>query len=157
MKLVNTVLKVGAVERGVTGSSHTHVPGPWGIDHEAAQRAEPGVRWVPQLIVDGIVVLAQPRSAAGEQTDEGVRILEFRIVQGSGRHRDDVAGGQITDPNVVDVVEDECELSPIRGHRGGGDDLDGGCPDGVVRGFVVRQNRSRRSGCEQRQKQGGGK
>jgi hypothetical protein len=86
-------MEVDSVERGITGSSHTYEPGPRRIDHEAAQRAETGRRGVPQLIVDGIVVLALPRSAAGEQTDQGVRILEQYVVQGSGRHRDDVSDG----------------------------------------------------------------
>jgi len=129
VELVHTVMKVDAVERGITGSSHTHEPGSSGIDHEAAQRAEAGRRRAPQLIVDGIVALTLPRSAAGEQTDEGVRILEDHVVQGSGRHRDDVSDAQITDPEVVDVAGDQCERSPIRSHRGGGNNLNGGRPD----------------------------
>jgi hypothetical protein len=93
VKLVNPVREVDAVERGIAGSSHTHEPGPRGIDHEAAQRAETGRRGVPQLVVDGIVVYALTRSAAGEQADQGIRILEPHVVQGSGRHRDDVPDG----------------------------------------------------------------
>jgi len=140
VKLVNTSREVRAFERGITGSSHTYEPGSRGIDHEAAQRAKTRRRRVPQFIVVDIVVLTLPRSAAGEQTDEGVGYLELRCAQGSGRYRDDVPGGQIPYPNVVDVVWEECELSPIRGHGGGGNDLDGGRPDGIVRGLIVCQH-----------------